>query len=133
MLGIGGLIFITFLCIKLSLELNKHKDTLCLNGISKAKFRFFQITPLFYVIGVAVFALLPLFQIIEPTVSLLVSITILCPGIVIGKDISKSMEVVGLAAAAKAGRAASNIMWLGVVSIIFIVANIVIGLLMASL
>ena len=131
MLGYIALIFIIYLSVKLSLKLREHKKILLENKISSAKFIALQLAPLLYIVSLfgltLPFSWLDLFRPI-PTGFLL-----LIPGIILGKKISSSMDTVGIDKAAKAGRAANNIMWLGVGTAIFIAGNIVIHLLMGGI
>ena len=57
---------------------------------------------------------------------------VLVPGIILGYSISRTMERIGLDFAIRAGRVASNIMWLGVGTGIFIAANILLVFILGS-
>jgi hypothetical protein len=130
MLGYVALIFIIYLSVKLSFQLAKHKQVLQTHGVSSAKFKLLQFSSLFYIVSLVGFALpLPWLDLFRPIPT---GFLILLPGIVLGKKISNTMERVGVDTAANAGRAANNIMWLGIGTGIFMAANIILGLIISG-
>jgi len=130
MLGYVALIFIIYLSIKLSLKLKEHKQVFLKYEVSSAKLTFLQLSPLLYVVSLFGFALpFPWLDLLRPIPT---GFLLLMPGIIIGKKISGAMDRVGFDTAAKAGRAANNIMWLGIGAAIFIAGNIVIHALIYS-
>ena len=127
MFGIFALIFGMYLSIKLPIQLVKHKQIMLENGITSTKFAFLQLSCLLYIVSLAGFAL-P-FSWLDLMRPIPTGFLILMPGILIGKKISYSMSRTGINKAVNAGRAANNVMWLGIGVGIFITANIVFGLL----
>lgn len=131
MLGYVALIFIIYLSIKFSFQLIKHKQILLTHGISLAKITFLQYSSLFYIVSLIGYALpFPWLDLFRPIPT---GFLILLPGIILGKKISNTMERVGIDKAANAGRAANNIMWLGIGAGIFIAANIILRLLIHNI
>lgn len=130
MLGFVALIFIIYLSIKLSLKLREHKQVYLKHEVSSAKLASLQLSPLLYIVSIFGFAFpFPWLDLFRPIPT---GFLLLIPGIVLGKKISGAMDRVGFDAAVKAGRAANNIMWLGIGTAIFMVGNIVIRLIIDS-
>ena len=130
MLGFVALIFIIYLSIKLSLKLREHKQVYLKYEVSSAKITSLQLSPLLYIVSIIGFALpFPWLDLFRPIPT---GFLLLIPGIILGKKISGAMDRVGFDTAVKAGRAANNIMWLGLGAAIFLVGNIVFRLIIDS-
>jgi hypothetical protein len=115
------------LSVKLSLQIKKCKQALLSHGVSSGKYISLQLSPLLYIVSLVGFFLhFPWLD------SVTAGIVLLSPGIVLGKKIAHTMERVGIDTAANAGRVASNIMWLGIGAGIFMVANVILGLIIRS-
>ena len=126
MLGYAALIFIIYLSVKLSLRLRDHKRVFLEHEISSAKLTSLQLSPILYIVSLFGFALpFPWLDLFRPIPT---GFLLLIPGIILGKKISGAMDRVGVDTAVKAGRAANNIMWLGIAAALFMAGNIVIQL-----
>jgi len=130
MLGYIGLIALIYLSFKLSFQLTTHKQVFQEYGIPPTKVYILQASSLLYILSLVGFTLpfswLDLFRPIP------IGFLLLLPGIIIGKKISNTMDL-GLQGPAAAGRVASNVMWLGIGTGIFIAGNIIVFLIFSSL
>ncbi len=130
MLGYVALIFIVYLSAKLSLQLRNHKHAFETHGVSSGRYAFLQLSPLLYIVSLLGLSL-P-FSWVDMFRPVPIGFFMLLPGIVLGKKISAVMERVGIDTAVEAGRAATNIMWLGIGTAIFIAANIGFALMVST-
>ena len=130
MLGYVALIFIIYLSVKLSLQLAKHKEAFSSHEVSSGKIILLQLSSLLYIASLVGLAL-PL-QALELLRPIPVGFLILLPGIILGYNISSHMQRIGRDYAISAGRAANNLMWLGIATGIFMAANIGIGMILAN-
>jgi len=120
-----------YLSIKLPLNLRKHKKVFLKHGVSSVKLTFLQLSPTLFVVSLFGFTLpFPWLDLLQPIPT---GFLLLIPGIILGKKISSTMDLIGFDTAAKAGRAANNIMSLGIGAAIFMAGTIVIQLLMTGL
>lgn len=131
MLGIFALVFLTVLSLKLSLKLRTHKQIFFEHKVSKVKYFSLQLSPLLYI--VSMFGLLLPFSWLDYFRPIPIGILLLVPGIILGKNISAVMDRVGFNDTAMAGRAANNIMWLGIGEGIIIACIIAIRLLFENI
>ena len=93
------------------------------HGISSVRFNLCQWSPILYIISLAGFILpFPWLSLLRP---IPVGFLLLIPGIILGKNISSLMERSGVDAGVNAGRQASNIMWLGIGTGIYIAFNLI--------
>jgi len=129
-LGIVALVFVIILSVKLSIAMNRHRAVMVSNDIAPTKIRMLQVSSLLYVPSVVAFGLpigWPAWLAPIPFGFLL-----LVPGIALGRKYSKVMECSGTDVGVDAGRNASNIMWLGLGIVIFIVGNMLVASLIPS-
>lgn len=127
MLGIVALIFIIILSIKLSIAINSHHPVMAANEMTPTRIRMLQISPLLYIPSVVAFVL-PISWLIW-LAPIPFGFLLLAPGITLGRKYSKLLECSGTDVGVEAGKTASNIMWLGVGTVIFIVGNLLVSLL----
>lgn len=130
MLGIVALLFLVFLSIKLGISLNGHFGVMRDNELSVSHIRALQISPLLYILSLVAFVL-PISW-LTWLAPIPFGFAILVPGVYLGYRASIKLEVGGTHMADDAGRAASNIMWLGIGVAIYILGNIVFSLVMQS-
>ena len=117
------LIIIIYLSIKLSFLLSRHKSAFEKYGVESQKIIFLQFASLLYSLSlldyILPFSELDLFRPIP------FGLLILLPGIILGKKVSEKMQISGVTDGVNAGQVANNIMWLGIGTGIFIMANII--------
>ncbi len=127
MLGIATLIFIIILSFKLFIAMNRHYEVMVNNGVAPLKVRAVQISPLLYIPALA--ALVLPISWLGGLLLIPFGFLLLVPGITLGKKYSKMFECSGTDVGVAAGRTMSNIMWLGIGVIVFILGNSVISFL----
>lgn len=130
MLGIVVLVFIVTLSIRLFLEMNKHRSVMVANEIALFTVRAVQISPLLYIPSVVAFVF-PISWLVW-LAPIPFGFLMLVPGITLGRKYSRLLERSGTDVGVAAGRTVSNIMWLGIGVVIFIVGNISFWLLIPS-
>lgn len=130
MLGIVGLIFIVILSVKLFVAMNKHHTAMVDNQITPVKIRILQLSPILYIPSVIAFVL-PISWLVW-LAPIPFGFLLLAPGITLGRKYSKLLECSGTDVGVEASKTASNIMWLGVGVVIFIIGNILISLLIPN-
>ena len=124
------LFIIVYSSIKLSFQLSKHKSAFNKHGVAANQVVWLQIASLLYALSllgyILSFSVLDLFRPIP------FGLLILLPGILLGKKLSAQMQLTGVTDGVNAGNVAGNIMWLGIATGIFIIANIMFTLLSES-
>lgn len=121
MLGYVTLMFVAFLSAKLALGLRNHKAAFETHGVGSARYTLLRLSPLLYI--VSLLGLLPFsgFDWFRPVP---IGFLMLLPGVILGKKVARTLERVGIDRAIEAARAATNIMWLGIGTALFMAGNI---------
>jgi len=121
-LGYIGLIVIVYLAIKLCISINPQIPVMVEHNISQTKARILQYSPLLYIISLVAFvAPISSLKLLAP---IPLGFLLLAPGILLGKNCASTLELSGTDRTYKAKDISSNIMWLGIATVIFIIANI---------
>ena len=126
MLGYIVQILIVFFSLKMCVSLNPQFPVMMEHKISLTRARFLQFSPLLYVISLGAFVIPhPWLNILAPVPF---GLMLLVPGIVLGKKCADILDRSGTDRTNNAKNISSNIFWLGIATLIFILANIALSL-----
>ncbi len=122
MLGYIALIVILYLSVKLCISINSQILIMVENKIPQLQARILQFSPLLYIVSLVAFVIpVPWLKLLAP---IPFGLLLLAPGILLGKKCANTLDCSGTDRTNKAKDIASNIMWLGLATLIFIIANI---------
>ncbi|MDH5784121.1 MAG: hypothetical protein OEZ16_00765 [Chromatiales bacterium] len=131
MLGYVALAFIIFFCFKWNKEIKLQKNVFIDHGISENQYRFLILFTWLYLAPLLAFAF-PYNSLVHLIYPVPVILVLFLPGIVVGRSVSRKLEVSGVDVGVNAGRAASNNMWLGVGGLCFVFFNWLFGVLITG-
>lgn len=121
MLGYVALIVILYLSVKWCISINSQIPIMIENKITQSQSRMLQFSPLLYIVSLIAFVIpVSWLKLLAP---IPFGLLLLAPGIFLGKRCANTLDRSGTDRVNKAKDTASNIMWLGLAVLIFIIAN----------
>jgi hypothetical protein len=131
MLGMVALFFIVLFCFKYNKKIKNNKSGFLNHGVSEKELNYLVLFTWLYLAPLLIYGF-PVKAVVFLVYPVPFILLMFVPGILIGRSISKKLEVSGVDVGVTASRAAANNMWLGVGGLLFCFFNWLLGVVVAT-